>query len=70
MEPDPYISSLRKLSQKKLKSFAPEAVDLLVSPASPVTMSGVSSESCAAGTEKEDTFDEDSDDSDDENNDD
>ncbi|XP_024875226.1 uncharacterized protein LOC112456728 [Temnothorax curvispinosus] len=29
---DPYISSLRKLPQKKLNSFLPEAVELLVAP--------------------------------------
>lgn len=29
---DPYISSIRKLSQKKLKSLSREAVELLLSP--------------------------------------
>jgi len=29
---DPFISSLRKLPQKKLKSLSPEAVQLLISP--------------------------------------
>lgn len=52
---DPYISSLKKLPQKKFKSLTPEAIDLLVSP-------GVSSDSCIV--HNEDTSDEDSNDSD------
>jgi hypothetical protein len=46
---DPYISSIRKLPQKKLKSLSREAVELLLSPT--VT--------AATGTEPDPTMDTD-----------